>query len=175
MESGQSEFLKYYDQYFQKVYGFVYRRVLSREIAEDLTSEIFIKALRKWPGEEKVSGAWIFMIARNRIIDHYRTNKNNDDIETVFDLAGPINPLTEVANRESLEKIKTAMGYLSSKQRQIVMMRLWDELSYKEIAESVGQSEAAVKMICLRSLKALRSHLPEKDFLALIIGLIIIK
>lgn len=175
MGSEQSEFLKYYDEYFKKVYGFVYRRVLSREIAEDLTSEIFIKALKKWPGEEKVSGAWIFMIARNRIIDHYRTNKNNEDIETVFDLAGPINPLIEVANREALEKIKTAMGYLSSKQRQIVMMRLWDELSYKEIAESVGQSEAAVKMICLRSLKMLRSHLPEKDFLALIIGLIIIK
>ncbi len=174
MEREQSGFLEYYDQYFKKVYGFVYRRVLSRETAEDLTSEIFIKALKKWPGREMVSGAWIFMIARNLVIDYYRTKKETTDIETVFDLAGPINHLVDVANRQSVEKIKTAMGYLSARQRQIVMMRLWDELSYKEIAELLEQSEASVKMTCLRSLKTLRSYLPEKDFIALVIGLIIL-
>lgn len=174
MEREQSDFLEYYDQYFKKVYGFVYRRVLSREIAEDLTSEIFIKALKKWPGREKVSGAWIFSIARNRVIDYYRTKKETTDIETIFDLAGPINPLLDIANRQALEKIKTAMGCLSVKQRQIVIMRLWDELSYKEIGELIDQSEASVKMACLRSLKTLRESLPEKDFIALVIGLIIL-
>lgn len=146
-----------YDAYADKIFKFVYYRVGSREMAEDLTSQTFFKALKKM---EKFQGeyfsAWLFRIARNTVIDHYRTARPTENIDNFFDLHAFSDPEREMDIKKDLEKVKEVLKTLKKEQEEVVIMRAWDGLSYKEIAEIIGKSEANCKMIFSRALKSLR-------------------
>ncbi|TAL19526.1 sigma-70 family RNA polymerase sigma factor, partial [Patescibacteria group bacterium] len=70
------KFRKFYETHFNKIYRFVLFRVGNRELAEDLVSEIFVKALKAFPSydESRSRSSWIFTIARNHLINHYRSS-----------------------------------------------------------------------------------------------------
>lgn len=153
-----------FDNFYKKIYQFVYYRTLHKETAEDLTSMIFVKILEhisKFNKEKAQFSTWIFQIARNTVIDHYRSKKEAVNIEDVWDLQSHVNLEQELDVKEKLEKVKSYLQILPTKQREVVIMRVWDGLSHKEIAEILEISEANSKMIFSRVLAELAKKIPE--------------
>lgn len=162
-------FAQVYDAHIEKIYAFIYFRVNHREIAEDLTSTTFLKALDKY---ETFRGgnvrAWLYRIARNTLTDHYRTHRPPADLEAAQDVASSSNPVKDADTRLQLERVRAELDKLPNEQRDIVLMRVWDGLTHAEIAEILGKSEAACKMIFSRVLQKLQASLPLAAFLLFI-------
>lgn len=149
-------FAEVYDAYVQKIYAFIYYRVSHREIAEDLTSTTFLKALATFSSFRGGNmRAWLYRIARNTVTDHYRTHRPNADLETVNEVASSSNPARDAEQSLQLQKIRAELDQLPPDQRDIILLRLWDGLTHAEIAEVLSKSEASVKMTFSRTLRAL--------------------
>jgi RNA polymerase sigma-70 factor (ECF subfamily) len=150
-----------YDECFRGVYRYVFARVHDTATAEDLTAETFLKAWRKWP-PRKTNGsapkAWVFRIARNVIVDHYRAEGRRstvglDEVE-VRDRRG--NPGTE--DHLSILAARAALASLSERDQDVLSLRLAG-LSNKEIAKALGVEKETAGMACLRALKRLRKRM----------------
>lgn len=158
-------FGRLYDTHAKKIHDYLYYRAHHRETAEDLTSKAFMKALEKFSTFDPAKGsfsAWMYRIARNVLVDHYRAERPTTDIEDVWDaLRDPKTDLPRDADaRARLKEVEAHLAALPSAQREIVVMRVWDGLSYAEIAEITGKTEAACKMTFSRAAAVLRSSLP---------------
>lgn len=166
------EFGKVYDFYVRKIYNFIYYKTMHKETAEDLTSLTFTKAIsgiKNFRFDRGTFSAWLYTIARNSVKDHYRAQKPEAALEDIYDLAADDDPLVDAGNKIIFEKVKRYLGKLESEQREIVVMRLWDGLAFREIAETLGLSEANSKMIFYRTMARLR-----EDLALLIIYLILL-
>ncbi len=155
-------FSSYYEEYAQAIYAYLYYRTRDKGSAEDLTSQTFLKALEKFDSFNENKGgfkAWIYQIARNALVDHYRSNKPTRDLETAFDLAGEEDVEEAVKRSENRERVQKALACLNEQQRDLVMLRLWDELSFKEISEFLGKTEASIKMMFYRALQDVEKQL----------------
>jgi RNA polymerase sigma-70 factor (ECF subfamily) len=159
-------FGKLYDIYIKPIYNFIFYKTLIKETAEDITSIVFTKAWQKigqFKGESVA--AWLYAISRNAVADYYRREKNNLNIEDFWDLANTDNFLEKIDLGLAFGEIKKAMQSLSAREREIIIMRFWLDMSFKEIAASLGKQEGAVKMTLKRSLQEVKNKIP----LALII------
>ncbi len=151
-----------YDRYIEKIYRFIYYKIFSKETAEDLTSDVFTKAFQKIDSFDAGKGnfsAWLYRIARNTVIDHYRTRKATLPIDDVFDVAFDERTVEQKDAIMALEKVSKYLDTLNPKQREIITLRIWEELSYREIAEIVGGTEDSVKMAFSRSIRDVREKL----------------
>lgn len=165
---GDSEaFGMLYDHYSSSVYRFVYYRVGSVALAEDLTSETFFRALRsmssfKWQGKD--FGAWLMTIARNLTADHYKAGRTRLEFATedmgAHDSAtdGPENAVLSSLTNEALLE---ALGQLPAEQQECLIMRFLQGLSIAETAKVLGRSDGAVKQLQLRGVRNLAKLLPE--------------
>ncbi len=152
-----------YDKYIKKIYDFVFYRTGHKETAEDIVSHVFLKAIGKIGGFQMGEGtfqAWLYRIARNAVIDHYRTAKQHDNLDDHAGLAGSGDADGEIDAREKLKEIRNYLAKLSPEQRDIITMRVWQEMSYAEIAEIMGKSEASCKMMYSRTITKLREEVP---------------
>lgn len=148
-----------YDRYIEKIYRFIYYKTFVKEVAEDLVSEVFIKALQKIHSYDSRKGpfsAWLYRIARNSVIDHYRTRKTSVPIEDVFELGTDDRTAEAHDAINALAKVTEYLETLSSRQREIITLRIWEERSYREIADIIGGTEDSVKMAFSRSIRELR-------------------
>lgn len=156
------QFGERYDEFFEKVYGFIFYRIQHKETAEDLTSQVFMKAVthfHKFSADKASFSTWLLRIARNTLIDFFRTKKNYADLEKAFEVKSDEDLEEKVAVKMDFEKVREVLSLLKPDARDIVMMRLWDGLSYKEIAEITGKSEGALKMVFSRSVEKLQKQL----------------
>ena len=151
-----------YDRYISTIYNFIYYKVLDKDIAEDLTSVTFFKALKNVHllDPSRSMRSWLYKIAHNSVLDHYRGEKHNDDIDDFWDIADDTDIVTGLDNTADIIKVKKFLKELNGLERDIIFMRVWQELPYKDIAEIIGKSEANCKMIFSRSLKKLKSMIP---------------
>lgn len=159
-----------YERYIKKIYSFVYFKIQHKENAEDLTAKVFMKALDKINEFRHTEGtfqAWIYKIARNTIIDYYRTNKIELNIEDVWGLPDDKDIERDFDIKQRLEAVEKYLKILSPEQRELIIMRVWQDLSYKEIAEILGKSEPACKMAYSRAIAQLRKDIPFVLFLSL--------
>ncbi len=162
MQSSVPHFDQVYTDYAERIYRFIYYRTHHKETAEDLAQVTFMKALDKWEQyntEKGPIGAWLYQIARNVVVDHYRSFKPTGDIEDVFDLSSDEDFVSDLKNDENAERVRKALAGLKAPQRDLILMRVWDELSFKEIAALLGKTEASLKMTFYRSLTDLRDQL----------------
>ena len=173
-QRGQMEnFAVLYEAYAKKIHDFVFYRTYHKQTAEDLTSSIFFKAMDKIATFDAGKGnfsSWIYQIARNSIADHYRTQKTIVDIDTILNLSTNDDMAGNLDKKERLKKVKDLLKDLPSDQREIVVMRVWENLSYKEIAEIMGKSEGSCKMSFSRTIAKLNSQVAGAALLLLIIN-----
>jgi RNA polymerase sigma-70 factor, ECF subfamily len=173
-QSGSVEaFSELYDQYVEKIYNFIYYRTHHKETAEDLTSLVFTKALENSQSFNSQKGSlnsWLYQIARNSIIDHYRTFKFAEGIESAFDVSSNVNIEKDTDVTLQMEKARQYLNKLPKEAREVVIMRVWDGLSYKEIADLTGKSEASLKMLFSRSLSRIQANAPAAMLLILLLN-----
>lgn len=156
-----------YDHYQTSVYRFLFYRTRSSQLAEDLTSETFFRALRsmnnfRWQGKD--FGAWLMTIARNLCTDHFKAGRTRLEMTTEDMSAhddsteGP-----EVAVLASLtnELLMKALQKLPEEQRDCLIMRFLQGLSIAETAEILGRSDGAVKQLQLRGVRNLAKLIPD--------------
>lgn len=164
------EFGRLYDAYSRKIYDFIYYKTHHKETAEDLTSKTFMKVLEKITLFDCGKGhfsSWLYEIARNTIIDFYRTKKGDIGIDDVWDL--PVNDdlARDIDIRDRLASVEQYLKKLSSEQREIVILRVWQGLPYKEIAEITRRSVPSCKMMFSRTMRELRKEMPLSLYLSL--------
>lgn len=167
------QFGRLYDKYIRKIYDFIYYKVNHRETAEDICSLVFTKALKKISAFDPEAGtfqAWLYQIARNSVIDHYRTQKQADNIEDYWSLSADTDLPRDLEIKLKLEEVDQYLKALNSRQREIIIMRLWQGLSYREIADALEQSEGSVKMAFSRGLNKLRQEMPAWLFLLFLLS-----
>jgi RNA polymerase sigma-70 factor, ECF subfamily len=147
-----------YDLHFELVYAYVVRRVGNRDIAEDLTSEVFHKALAnlqnfEWRGVP--FGAWLLKIAANAIADQAKRSERELSLENSPEISA--RPRMEQA--QDLARLFRLVNELPEDQRKVMVMRFAEEKSIREAAEHLGRSEGAVKQLQFRGLENLRVRL----------------
>ncbi|MBT6831456.1 sigma-70 family RNA polymerase sigma factor [bacterium] len=161
------DFSPLYEKYAQKIFAFVLHKTFDRETAEDLTSQIFLKTLEKiesYNFQKSQFSTWLYSIARNCVIDHFRTQHFEKNIDDIWDLNSGDDARKCAEKSLNFESLQKSMKKLKPAQREILTMRFWQDLSYAEIAEITDQSEANVRMIVSRSVRAMK-----KDFLAFLL------
>ncbi|MFA6604290.1 MAG: RNA polymerase sigma factor [Patescibacteria group bacterium] len=161
-----------YDLHFRKIYDFIYYKTHHRETAQDLASETFFKALKSISSFDPDRGSfssWIYRIARNTVTDHYRTSRAHLNIDDAWDLASGSDTAADVDALMKVSAVREALQRLKPEQRDIVILRVWQELSYQEIAAALGKSEASCKMSFSRSVRELRASLPLNLLIALLL------
>jgi RNA polymerase sigma-70 factor (ECF subfamily) len=154
-----------YDRHIRHIYGFIFLKTRHKETAEDLTSETFLKALAHIGSVDPARpiAPWLYTIAKNVVRDHYRAKASipQANIEDIWDLAGPEDTAGEAEQTLRARHLADYLHKLGSRERDILMMRVWQELSYEEIAVIIGASPAAAKVSYSRTLKKLRNMLPK--------------
>ncbi len=152
-----SAFAALYEAHFERIYAFVAHRVRDRSVAEDLTAEVFRRALAgigafEWRGAPFAS--WLYRIAANEIADHMtkaaRERGSVDTNEPSRDENG------RIEHRATLFRL---VDELPVDQRRVVVMRFAEERSIREIAATLGRTEGAVKQLQWRALETLRSRM----------------
>lgn len=151
-----------YDLYIDAIYRFIFYKTHHRETAEDLTSVTFMKALenlQKYKEESASFKTWLYQIARNTVIDHYRTSHPTGDIEDAWELRSDDDVEAQTDLTLKLETVKAELAKLSAEQREVVTLRVWGDHSFKEIAQITGKSEAACKMSFKRTVGKLGNQM----------------
>jgi RNA polymerase sigma-70 factor (ECF subfamily) len=167
-EKNRDKFAGLYEQYVEKIYRFIYYKTHHKETAEDLTSTTFLKALdnfESFSGEKGKFSTWLYQIARNTVIDFYRAKKTDVSIEDAWGLSGKENIERDIDTLKKLENVKEYLKKLDPEQREIVLLRVWEGMSHKEIAEIMGKTEGSCKVMFSRTINALRQEMPLGLFL----------
>ena len=165
-------FAELYDQYYPKIFGYVLRRTATLEAAEDITSETFLKALRKlWQFRwRNISfSSWLYKIATNEINQYFRKAEYKKSAslqelqEQGFELISPHDPESELI--EAQEKLKQYQDFLEIQERivrlpikyqEVIALRFFEEKQIKEIAEILGKKEGTIKSLLHRAVEKLR-------------------
>ncbi len=147
-----------YELHFELVYAFVARRVRSREVAEDLTSEVFHRALAnllrfEWRGVP--FGAWLLKIAANAIADQAKRTQH----ELMVADPPEISAKPRMEQAQDLARLFRLVNELPEDQRNVLVMRFAEEKSIREAAQQLGKSEGAIKQLQFRGLGNLRTRL----------------
>lgn len=155
-----SRFAELYENYFERVYAYVARRVGNRQEAEDITSDVFHQALEKLGGFEwrGVSfSAWLFRIAANATVDRWR--------EKAREQGNPGKEASEefdVASADARGRLFRLVKELPMEQRLVIEMRFAEERSIRDIAQTIGRTEGAVKQLQFRAIRNLRTRMEPK-------------
>ena len=160
-----------YDRYVDAVYRYVFYRVRNDADAEDLTSEVFMRAMRAIPRYEPRQAflAWLYRIARNAVIDRARRARTQVSFEDA--LAHPnadkvVEPDAALLALSDSEVVRAAMAHLTPLQQEVIVLRYMEGFSTAEIAVLVGKREGTVRGIQFRALAALRELIPSREALA---------
>jgi RNA polymerase sigma-70 factor (ECF subfamily) len=161
-----SAFACLYDFYLPRVYGFIYRRVRDRNVAEDLTSVTFQRALENVRREDfrnDCFGGWLYRVASNAVVDHVRRDRRHvsiGDMDVEASAAVALDTLGAALDRDQLRQ---ALLGLSAAHREVIVLRYYDDLDPAEICEVLGCSREALAVRLHRALRALRMSVARES------------
>lgn len=148
-----------YEQYKPAVYRYLYFRCEGQQVAEELTTEVFIRVIENLPRYKLRSTpfqAWLFRIARNLVIDHYRRSKIRQHLALDENWAGTKEGTESIVERKlDIEELRQALRKLSPDQCDVVVMRFLADMPISQVAQTMKKSQGAVKMLQTRALKSL--------------------
>ena len=156
-------FAPLYRRYARPIYGYCYRRLATRELAEDATSQVFTRALAAIP---KYRGdafrPWLFTIAHHVVADHYRRRRPTASLDNAFELeANDPTPEESVLHADDARNVRRLLAQLTPDQRDVVELRL-NGLTGIEIAKVLGKQPGAVRAVQFRAYQRLRELLTEE-------------
>jgi RNA polymerase sigma-70 factor (ECF subfamily) len=169
-QKDSTRFAELYELNFHLIYAYIARRVGDRDVAQDLTADVFHKALANLPRFEwrgAPFGAWLLRIAANAIADRAKragrevTNLDDpDELPTGSDVAaGPDLAAAEFEKNQQRAQLFRLVEQLPADQRHVVTMRFAEEKSIREIAQHLKRSEGAIKQLQFRAITKLRSQI----------------
>ena len=155
-----------YDRYFPQIYRFAYSRVRDQSLAEDVTSEVFFKALRnisRYTYSGHPFSSWLYQITLNAVADHYRGQHGEVELEEGASLpSGAPSVDDEVVRRDRSRRIWSAIDQLPQHQRTEMVLKFGEDKKIDEIAHIMGKSAGAVKLLLHRAVEKLRRELPPE-------------
>ena len=171
--SGEAEaFGVLYDRYVDAVYRYVFYRVRNEAEAEDVTSDVFMRALRAIPKYEPRQAflAWLYRIARNAVIDRSRRQSARQQVSFEDALAHPnadqvVNPHAGLLAGSDASVVRVAMQQLTPLQQEILVLRYVEGYDTKTISKLVGKRDGTIRGIEFRALSALRALIPSREAL----------
>ncbi|MBN1487110.1 MAG: sigma-70 family RNA polymerase sigma factor [Anaerolineae bacterium] len=151
-----------YDLYSELIYAYIYRRTSHSQVAEDLTSEVFIRVLQAIHSEKfwKTSfRAWLYRIAHNLVIDYYRQHNGKESVhidDLPLETTNDDNPEKVQVVNSNLANLSQAIEQLTELQKQVIVLRFGEGLSSAEVAEIMEKSVGAIEGLQHRALAALK-------------------
>lgn len=156
--NAHAAFADVYQRLVDPVYGYCLRRVSDPELAADLTGQVFTRALGAWDGHrEGKTRSWIFAIARNTVIDHYRARRPHDQLLSEMP-SEALSPAELAEAGETREALMRGLQGLNDRQQDVINLRMAG-LTTKEIAAVTGLTVSAVKSHQARAFAQLREVL----------------
>lgn len=162
---GMVDFTQLYQEYFEKVYRYHVARTGNVHDAQDLTSETFKTAyenIDRYRGEGSLGG-WLFGIAHHKMVDHFRRRKNHPEDLDVSQLLDGADPETIAFQNIRDRQLFSHLMSLQPDRAEALRLRFWGGLPASEIAQVMGKSEAAVKMLVFRAVQDLRTVLANAE------------
>lgn len=155
----ETAFSELYDLYFQKIYKFIFYRVGHKETAEDLTEEVFLKAYKSLSGlkNDSLFESWLYQIARNKVIDYYRSKKivvAIDELENTLEYETNIIDIVNLGfdQKALIELIRE----LTPEQQVIIKLKFYEDLDNATIAEILEKEEGTIRVIQHRAITKLK-------------------
>ena len=165
--SARETFARLYDEYLDKVYRYIQYRVNNMQLAEDLTSTVFEKALvnfGKFSNDRASFSTWIFTIARNVVIDHYRVSGKRQPVpleEAAAQSSGIQSPEEQLERKDERERLNLCLAELSEEEQDIVRLKFGTEMNNRQIGKMLGLSESNVGTKLYRAIRKLRNRFQE--------------
>ena len=154
-----------YDQYEVRIYTYIYRRIGDQTLAEDLTGQVFLKmleAIRNRKAWHSSFSGWLYRIAHNVVIDFYRQRDHQQHVSLEDKLALPAlddDPVEATELKLDVERLRNAMGRLTSEQAEVLSLRFLEGYSISEVAEMMNKTEGSIKALQYRAVASLRQLL----------------
>lgn len=158
-------FSQLYEEYFDKIYRYIVIRMGDRMEAEDITQQVFLKALQsinsfKWKGAP--FSAWLYRIAHNQLVDYLRKTKRRTSVPLdEITLAADSDPQEDVEKEFDIRQLSAAIQHLTESQRAVISLRFSSELPIAEVARIMDKSEGAIKALQHSAVVALRKIMVE--------------
>jgi RNA polymerase sigma-70 factor (ECF subfamily) len=168
MESSSEQFSQIYDQYIDKIYRFVYLKVNSQETAEDITSKVFLKgweSFQKQNSDIKNPGAFLYQIARNAVVDHYREKGRSKVVSADFStqIADPGTSAQDKAILSAdVSVVKTAIQKLKKDYQDVLIWHYLDDMPIADIAKTLDKPAGTVRVMLHRGLKDLKDVIKQQ-------------
>jgi RNA polymerase sigma-70 factor (ECF subfamily) len=149
-----------YDRYVDKIYRYIHYKVGTSAQAEDLTAQVFLKAwenIGKYRWTERPFSAWLYRIAHNAVVDHFRTHRATELLEDVpleDERAASLDDLAE--QRLTRERVKQAIAQLTDEQQEVIILKFLEGYSTAEVARLIGKEQGAVRALQHRALDTLQ-------------------
>lgn len=164
-QAGEKEaFGEIYKMFMKRIHRYIFYLIYDRELAEDLTQYTFLKAWKALPTFSTVNGslqAFLFRIARNSVIDYIRKKKDLS-IDVVKDPVSDLNIENSVVLEQEKLELYKALSRLDDFEKNIVILRFFEELPFLEIAKITGKTEGAVRVRTHRALRKLQGLIKEE-------------
>lgn len=164
-EGDSNAFSDLYDIYFSQIHKYVYYKV-SDDYVDDLVATVFIKTwtqIKKYQKSKYRFSAWLFRIAHNTVIDHYRTHKKHYELEEIVSDEKTMNPQDFAEQQLNGERVQRAVRSLDKKYQEVIILKFMNELSNTEVSKVLGTSESNIRTLQFRALKKLKSKLEEEE------------
>ncbi len=158
-----------YDRYEAKIYSYIFRRTGEQALAEDLTAQVFLKmleAIRQGKAWHSSFSGWLYRIAHNLVIDHYRNRERQSYMELdeqAVSRSPEHNPVLTAEMNLDAERLRAAVRRLTDEQAEVISLRFLEGYSIIEVAEMMGKSEGSIKALQYRAVATLRNLLQHEE------------
>ncbi|MFC1964321.1 sigma-70 family RNA polymerase sigma factor [Chloroflexota bacterium] len=158
-------FGKIYHIYVEAIYRYVFYQVKDKMAAEDITEEVFLKALdaiKSCKGKEATFSSWLYRIAHNQVIDNFRRSKKQSMTIGVEKFDNMADPKQEVGKGLERQELLQVIARLPQNQGQVIILKFIEGLDNREVGQIMGKSEGAIRILQMRALTSLREMLGKR-------------